>query len=164
MGTASEAKASPPRRSSGPRVVATLLAISSLLGVLAFYRYSQSERALVAALTAMAGRAASLDVEGCVDETLAWNKRCEAMKTLCDASVPRMMETCLRGADRSRRCRELGERVMATQYGVAECKARGRTRRDKPCALSYRAIASHCERILPRPPEKRAEAQGAPSR
>jgi hypothetical protein len=146
-------------------VVAALLAIASLLGVLAFYRYSQSERALVAELTAMAKRAASLDVDGCVSETLAWNKRCEAMKTLCDASVPRMMETCLRGADRSSRCRALGDRVMATQYGVAECKARGRTRRDKPCALSYRAIASHCDRILlPHPPEKRAEARGAPSR
>jgi hypothetical protein len=138
------AGAEPARQRGGLGVMLALLSAAGALGVVAYWRFVESERALGADLARMARRAPLLGVEGCVGEVLAWNGACAAMKSLCDATVPRMMETCLRGVDRSADCAVYAQRVMATSFGVGECRARGRGRRDKPCALAYRSIAAHC--------------------
>jgi hypothetical protein len=86
--------------------------------------------------------------EDCVDRVLRWRDHCEAMQSLCDASVPRMMEACLRCSDQGGYCRGLGSAFMATQFGVPQCRERKLDRPHKKiCALSYRAIATHCERL-----------------
>jgi hypothetical protein len=129
------------------KVLALLFGLATLLGVIAYWRFTRSDRYLQRTLKAIVQRGPSLSPEQCVDEVLVWSRRCQAMKSLCDASVPRMMEGCLWGADRRPFCGRLGDRVMATQFGFAECRARGRDRRDKTCALAYRTLADHCVRL-----------------
>jgi hypothetical protein len=128
-------------------VVIILVVFAALMavGVVVIRRYIESERHIKAVLAEMTERGPDLDAEGCVDAVLEWAPRCTAMKTLCDASVPRVMEACLSGRDRDGYCASLGARASDTHFGVPECKARGVTRATKKvCALAYRAIDGFC--------------------
>lgn len=147
----------------GPRHRGALIALGAVValagvGVFLVHRYEASEVAIAAALNEMKQRGQSLEPEGCVDETLAWNARCTAMKSLCDASVPRVMLACLGAKDRSEYCANLGDRSSDTGFGYAECKARGLQRSAKKmCALTYRAIDGFCKQ-QPASPAGGAEA------
>ena len=140
-------------RRTGSSPVILLLSLSTLLGAVAYWRFTVSERFLTRSFVVLERRGRTLTVEKCVDEVLRWGTRCEAMKSLCDASVPRQLEACLAGSDRSAYCRSIGQRYMATEFGVPECRARGilhRGREKTNCALSYRAIAAYCARLAER--------------
>ena len=139
-----------PRISAG-WIVGALFAASFAIGVVAYARYVSSEKALTADLAAIADKGKALSVEQCVDEVLAWHARCEAMKSLCDLSIPRMMFECLKAQDRAPYCDGLTRTTEETTFGVAECKARGayseRTTRNV-CATAYRSIDAHCRESL----------------
>lgn len=135
------------RRRSGSWkiVVAVLFALSIVIGVVAYWRFIVSDRFLRDDLEQMAQRGRSLSVEQCVDATVEWAGSCRAMKSLCDATGPQLMRTCLAARDRSEYCDSLGDRARETRFGFKECKARKVTRKTKKaCAAAYRAIASHC--------------------
>lgn len=137
---------------TGRRLRGALIAfvvVAALVGVGLFIvgRYESSAKAIKAALTELEQRGQSLDAEGCVDATLAWNAECSAMKSLCDASVPRVLLACLGAADRGAWCESLGDRTSDTHFGYAECKARGlKGPKKKMCALAYRTIDGFCKK------------------
>ena len=130
---------------SGGMLIFILLSLSIVIGVVAFWRFTRSDRYLRRAFVAMQSRGHDLTAEQCIDEVLRWSGTCEAMKSLCDASIPRMMQACLVARDRKALCQELGQKVMATQFGFVECKARQlNPQRKTTCALAYREIAEYC--------------------
>jgi len=121
---------------------------SILMGIVAFHRYAQSERYIRADIGAFLRRGAALTVPQCVGEVLSWTKRCQAMLSLCDASVSRMMNACLHGQDRRGYCGSLKVSTADTSFGFRDCKARGvNGRQKKACAASYRMIASFCHHV-----------------
>lgn len=137
------------RRHRGWLVVGILLALSVVVGVVAYSRFIRSDRHLRTDLERLAAEGKELSVEGCVDATIRWSTRCEAMKSLCDATTPQIMARCLGARDRSKYCRSLGESGRDTRFGYKECKARGVNRKTKKtCAIAYRAIRSHCDGVL----------------
>jgi len=96
-------------------------------------------------LASESGRGA--DPEGCVTHIMEWYGRCAAMKSLCDASVERMMGACLAGRDRSKECIPFVGRGSDASFGFAECKARGVDRLNKKaCGNAYRSIDQFCSR------------------
>lgn len=137
------------KRSRGLWIVLfVVFGVSTVLGVMAFARYRSSEKYIKSALAEMERRGKKLPVEGCVDEILAWRKRCEAMAGLCQAAVSRLMGVCFRATDRSAYCRGLAVSTTDTRFGFKECKARGVKRHaKKACAGMYRVIDSHCHAL-----------------
>jgi len=129
-------------------VLGTVAALSVGLGVLAFRNYSHAETKLRAEFVEAQRIGATATPEQCVDATVRWYDQCDAMQTLCDMSVSRYMQGCLRAADRTAFCAKLPPETRATTYGFHECEARGITRKTrarwKACGLTYRTIVNEC--------------------
>ncbi|MCG3173502.1 MAG: hypothetical protein GMKNLPBB_01699 [Myxococcota bacterium] len=135
-------------RHAGVKIILALFLLASMLGVLAWVRLDESEKHLVAVMEEMKGKGAVLTPMQCVDATLEWYKGCSAMKSLCDASVARMMEACLAAADRSAYCAEMGDKTRDRKFGFAECLDRKMTRRNKKaCGETFVAIDGHCRAL-----------------
>ena len=123
-------------------VLAAMVAVSALI----VRRFDVSERIVTAALVEMGERLLALDAEGCVDATLDWSLGCEAMRTICEASVQRVMHACLDARDRGTYCESVKEVRQDTHFGVEQCRARGVDRRGKKaCALAYGTIDGFCK-------------------
>ena len=123
----------------------TILAV--VLGVLAYWRYTESERYFAETLVEMDRKGTQLDTEGCVSEVMKWHQRCEANKPLCDNGVPRVMTHCLAGRDRASYCETLDYSSAKAKWVIDKCLERGEVCRDKKqcaCANAYRAIDSFC--------------------
>lgn len=135
------------RGRSARLVLLVVFSLSSVLGVLAYWRYQQSERFIRGSIAAFGVRGAKATVEQCVDQVVVWTESCRAMIGLCDASVSRMMNACLKGQDRSQACAAILPNATAdTRFGHEACIKRGVTRRTKKaCAAAYRMIAAHCQ-------------------
>jgi len=129
-------------------VVVALLTVATAMGVVAFWRFSESDKFLSHVMVEMENAGKTSSPEQCVDEVVKHASTCEAMKSLCDSSAPRWMEACLRGQDRVGYCSTLGDTPKATSFGFKACKDRQVDRRTKgACASAYRAIAAHCESV-----------------
>ncbi len=97
-------------------------------------------------------RVEALDVDGCVDEVLAWVEACPGVSSWCEGALPGVMDECLNSQDRSAYCEEVGDAVLSTRFGYDECAERydaieGRYARrfaKKHCSVIFRAIAGHC--------------------
>jgi len=127
-------------------VLLSLGALATGMGAVAYRNYARSESYLAASYERMRLRGAGLDVEGCVDETLAWTRDCEAMKSLCDASMPHVLQICLGAAERTAYCAAVRTRSSDTRFGFAECKARALDRNEtKSCGICYRSIDAYCK-------------------
>jgi hypothetical protein len=135
---------------SGPSLRLVLGGIGVLavvLGVLAYWRYTESEANFAKALAHMQAVGGDLDTEGCVDEVLKWHEECSANKPLCDNGVPRVLTHCLVQADRAATCDSLDMSSAKAQWVYKQCLDRGTPCRDKKrcaCADAYRAIDSFC--------------------
>lgn len=139
------------RKNNGRLVIGLLLLLSAVVGVVAYWRFIVSDRYLRADLNRLSTRGKRLSVEGCVDATVTWASRCQAMKSLCDATGPEMMTRCLAANDRTAYCARLGRTGADTHFGFKECKARHVNRKTKSaCADAYRAIATYCDGLLAR--------------
>jgi hypothetical protein len=135
---------------SGP----SLRLVFGILGVIvvvagfgAFWRYKVSERHFAATVEEMNRLGPTLDTEGCVDAVLAWHRRCEANRPLCDNGVPMVMTHCLAGRDRSESCAALDLSSSKAQWVWKRCLDRGDSCVDKKrcaCADAYRALDSYC--------------------
>ncbi len=135
-------------RWSGNTVVGLLLFVSLVIGVLAYRRFVASDRFLAQQLREIGERGHALSAEQCVDEVLARRDRCEAMKSMCNSTVPDMMDRCLGAKDRAAACQDWGAVVMSTRFGFDACAGRRLSRDARAaCATSYRVIATHCERL-----------------
>ena len=97
-------------------------------------------------------RSEVVDVDGCVDEVLAWVEACPGVSSWCESSLPGVMDECLSTQDRHAYCEEVGDAVLSTRFGFDECSARydaiegtyARRAAKKHCSLIYWAIAGHC--------------------
>lgn len=125
-------------------VVAVLVVV---LGVLAYWRFTVSEKHFAGVLTEMDRTGPTVDTEGCVTAVLQWHATCDANRPLCDDGVPRVITHCLLGADRSETCNELDLGSAKAQWVYGRCESRGTPCRDRkkcPCADAYRTIDSFC--------------------
>lgn len=135
---------------SGPSlrlVLGTITVLVLALGVLAYWRYTVSEKHFAHAIAHFDERGKSLDVDGCVAEVLEWHRTCEANKALCDNGVVRIMTHCLTAADRSATCSEVELGSAKAQWVFAKCQDRGTPCADRKkcaCADAYRTIDSFC--------------------
>ena len=142
-------------------MVTVLLSLSVIIGVLAYWRYTVSERHLHQAFDALAAQGASIDTEACVPTVLAWHRRCEAMKSLCDHSIPLAMTHCLaqrdapaeRAAERKSYCKGFVNPSAMGRWTHKKCgeikvsKKDGAKRGEiKACGYAFRAIAEFCRR------------------
>lgn len=121
--------------------------LAVVLGVLAYWRYTVSERHFAETLQHMDEVGPKVDTEGCVTEVLEWHARCEANKALCDDGVLRVMTHCLTGADRSKYCEGLDMSSAKAQWVWHKCEDRGtpcKNRKTCACASAYRTIDSFC--------------------
>lgn len=141
------------RGSSGARwVLLGLLGVSTLVAVLVAWRFRVSEQYIIASLEEMEARGAELTPEGCVDAMLSWRKECEAMKSLCDSTVDRMIQACLGGQDRVTYCEALDGAAADAHYGYERCQERGLSKRDrqlwKPCGDAYKTMDQYCRHVM----------------
>lgn len=108
----------------------------------------------------------TLSVDECIDEAISWGMECPGVASWCQAEIPPVMRTCLESSDRTAYCEEVGDEVMSTRFGYHECEERredvegkyARRGHKKYCALSYRAVAGHCQDG----PARVADAKSAP--
>ncbi len=135
---------------SGPSlrlVLGGLITLALVLGVLAYWRYTVSERHFAKTIAEMDALGPTLDTDGCVGAVLDWHARCTANKPLCDDGVPRIMTHCLVGADRQSTCEELDLSSAKAQWVYGKCQDRGTPCRDRKkcaCADAYRTVDSFC--------------------
>jgi hypothetical protein len=128
-------------------IIGTVVTLAILITIVFSTRYRKSVVFLSKSAVTFKERGPALDLEGCVNEVLVWNKKCEAMKDLCDKSVPRMMKTCLTAADRKAQCSKLTFGPgFVRQYHKA-CGERGykKGRVTKVCDRAYQTIGAHCQ-------------------
>lgn len=127
-------------------VIASVFTLATVLGVVAFWRFEVSSSYIHASLAEFDQRGPSLDADGCVGEVLAWNARCEAMKSMCDQAIPMVMEHCLAGKERKEACAALPlEDAPRAQWTYERCAAHEVTRRNKKvCTSAYRAMVQYC--------------------
>ena len=135
---------------SGPSlrlVLGGLISLALVLGVVAYWRYTVSERHFAETIVEMNALGPTLDTDGCVGAVLDWHARCEANKPLCDDGVPRIMTHCLVGADRQAYCDGLDLSSAKAQWVYGKCQDRGTPCRDRKkcaCADAYRTVDSFC--------------------
>jgi hypothetical protein len=141
----------PPRDWEGPSLRAVFVGlslVSVLMGVLAYYRYSQSEKSIMPAMPELEVIGATATPEQCVDAVLAWHAKCEGLHFLCNNAVPEAMFHCLKAQDRKKDCAELKpDEVSKGQWVFYKCKDRNTMcKRTKQCACAdaYRAFDSFC--------------------
>jgi hypothetical protein len=136
---------------SGPKlswVLGTIAVAVVVLGTLAYWRYTESERYFAESLADIDARAPGLSTEECVGEILTWHRTCAANGPLCDHGVPRVMTHCLAAADRTATCESLDLSTASAKWVFDKCEERGTpcTNRKKcACANAYRAIDSFCK-------------------
>ncbi|MCB9568081.1 MAG: hypothetical protein H6710_12875 [Myxococcales bacterium] len=116
-------------------------------GVFAFWRYVDSERWVRESLVELEAKGKTLDIEGCIDATLAWHHDCEANKTLCDNAIPLGMYHCLEQRDRHESCLTIDRDMVTGGWLMERCRERGtpcKVMKKCPCAATYRALDSFC--------------------
>lgn len=94
-----------------------------------------------------------VSVEGCVDEAMQWSMECPGVQSWCLAQLPSVVRSCLETQNRADYCEQAGDEVMSTRFGFHQCEALrepvggkyGKRAHKKYCAMSYRAIAGHCQ-------------------
>lgn len=127
-------------------VLSVAFTVSTLMGVFAYKRYVESEDFILMSLDLVQKEGQSLSGDGCVDYVVKWTHSCEAMKSLCDHSVPRLMQTCLQASSRSLDCVPFENIPSDARIGMQECKARSTTRADqKNCTTSYMVWNDFCK-------------------
>ncbi|MEK7704462.1 MAG: hypothetical protein AAB426_05840 [Myxococcota bacterium] len=124
-------------------VLATLIAIGSVLGVLAFRQYVKSELAMRVLYREAQQAGATLGADECIGWTLAAQKRCTAMQSLCQGAIPSLAERCLDAGDRQVECATLGA-TGDTHWSHDRCVGRGYDPRNRGCAIAYLALAAYC--------------------
>ena len=134
-------------------VLGGLFVLSTVLGVLAYWRYSVSEHHLKAVFAQMDDAGKALSAEGCITETLRWHREgCEAMQSLCDHAIPMVLTRCLSAKDRSPACSNLGIDQPSKRWPYRMCKERGISPKDgtkrrfvKACGNAYGSLESFCK-------------------
>ncbi len=134
-------------------VLTIIFGLSVVLGVLAYWRYTVSERHLHEVFATMDQKGTQLSAEGCITEVLNWHREgCAAMQSMCDHAIPMVLTRCLVGKDRSNYCDNLDIREASKKWTYRMCKERGISPKDgtkrrfvKACGNAYGSIESFCK-------------------
>ena len=141
----------------GKRILISVILFSIILAVYLANIYGKSAEHLAQVTDEMSIRGEELSISGCLDEVLDWLTQCEAISSLCDQSVSRMMGICLSAQNRGAYCDELGPESGDTGFGNDDCRGREMNRAGmRACGAAYRAIHVHCVEL------RAAEALEAP--
>lgn len=122
-----------------------------VFGFLAYWRYASSEGYVAEGIPHMEAVGGELDVEGCVDEVVAWHDECDQHETnaaVCLQAVKVHMFHCLSQKDRAEACEaDFPEEREDGKWVYDQCAERGtacKIKRECACAESYRATDSFC--------------------
>lgn len=135
-------------------VIGLTFALSTVLGVLFFARYSQTmlyvKRTLTEPAEAPIWEAEPMAPGDCVEQALSWAGGCNGIKSMCDMYVSEVIARCMASRDREEYCRSIADESMVARFGSAECRMRGVQRNvdAEACANSYKAVQSYCESLL----------------
>ena len=126
-------------------VLGSIFFVATILGVVTFFNYTRTEKSVQKGIAHLLEEGKSLSMQGCVKELLTWTSQCEGIKTVCDASAPILMESCLRAQDRSAECGENAQVRKDSKFGFKECSVFTLTKdRRKVCGNAFRAFDSYC--------------------
>jgi hypothetical protein len=129
----------------GRRILISVIVLSLMLAIHLANIYGKSAEHLSQVTDEIATRGEELSTAECLDEVLGWLTRCEAISSLCDQSVSRMMGICLSAQNRITYCEGLGPESGDTGFGNDDCRGRELNRAGKrACGAAYRAIHVHC--------------------
>lgn len=136
---------------SGLWVVGIVMVFATGLAIFASYRFRSSEQYLTQAHDEFAERGEALTVSECVNSVLEWRHECEAMKSLCDSNVERMVTACIEARDRSGYCASVGDSISDSHFSAAACADHGIDRSEREpwkfCGMAYRAVDFHCRSV-----------------
>ena len=142
-------------------VLTILFTCSTVMGVVAYWRYTESERFLHRDWAEISAKGSKIDAEECVPLVLEWHRNCEAMKSLCNHSIPMTMTHCLgqdratpeRVAERKAYCDAMVTPSSLGRWTFKKCKAigvskeHGSTRDErKACSYAFKALEEFCRR------------------
>ncbi len=125
-------------------VVLGLLLVSVPLALVSHAAFLRSEDELGPVRARMVERGATATPTECVDEVMTWRPSCDAVKGLCERSVPELVFACMGGQDRDAYCTSIKSEAENTAFGFGDCQARGFTRREGSCAGAWRAVVNFC--------------------
>ena len=130
-------------------VLGGLAAVSVAMGVLAYYRYTESEKSIMGSMPRMEAAGVAMTPEQCIDAVLVWHKQeCRGLSFMCNDAVTKMMFHCLKAKDRASDCAALDpDEVSKGQWVFYKCRDRGtecKHRKQCSCADAYRAFDSFC--------------------
>lgn len=134
---------------SGWLVVSSILLFSTIFGVFSYKKYIDSEKIILNSLTEFDKKGKKLNGEECITEVLDWNNSCLAMKSLCDHSVPRLMNVCLQGQNRDHECQRFAHTESDSRIGVSECYSRRvKKKQKKNCTTAYMVWNDYCQTLF----------------
>lgn len=134
-------------------VLTIIFGLSVVLGVLAYWRYSVSEKHLHEIFSVMDKKGKDLSTEGCISEVLDWHREgCSAMQSMCDHAIPMVLTRCLAAKDRKAYCGDLKIEEASKKWTYRMCKERGISPKDgtkrrfvKACGNAYGSVESFCK-------------------
>ena len=127
----------------------SIFTVSTSLGIFGYKRYIDSEKIILESLKEFDNLGKIFQSEECITEILKWNKSCLAMKSLCDHSVPRLMNVCLKSQNRFDECQKFVNIDSDSKVGVTECNQRGVLKKEKKnCTTAYMVWKDYCQNIL----------------
>lgn len=142
-----EAIAESQKRISAWWVLGIVFGSSMLLGLVAHRSLTKSVISIQGSLGKIKKEGASLSAEQCASRVLRWVRQCDAMQSLCDASVHRLMGKCLEGRSRKAMCSTLDVKASKAHFTYARCRKRElhKSRRwKKICGGVYSTLWIHC--------------------
>ncbi len=123
-----------------------LFVLASVLGIVVFKSYIQSEKTVTLALSQLKTEAPNLTIEQCAQRNMEWYLHCNAMQQICDDTVSRMMKVCLVLGDKIGQCGAYGEDVYGYNFGAKQCQPYLKNKNHKKaCADTWQTLADFCK-------------------
>ena len=132
---------------AGTWILVGIVVLSIILGFLAHYKLRSSADVVSKAQGQFSRQGKTLKLHECVKTALEWNKkRCQGLKILCQASIPRVTGACLEAQKRVQRCKDLDMGKSSSHFAYRNCKPFGYKKRadQKACVLAYNTVYSYC--------------------
>jgi|GEM_PF-2377506 len=131
-------------------VIGLTLCLSFGLALFSYSQLKTSSRYIESSVHAFAEYGKKLGVVGCAEKALQWNQQCTALKSLCVASLQRLVGACLNAKQRIETCKRMNLGRNQGNFTFMRCKPKNLQRdRDakKACAYTYGAVWSYCHLV-----------------
>lgn len=131
-------------------VIGLTLCLSFGLALFSYSQLKTSSRYIESSVYGFTEYGKKLDVVGCAEKALQWNQQCTALKSLCVASLQRLVGACLNAKQRMETCKQMNLGRNQGNFTFMRCKPKNLQRdRDakKACAYAYGAVWSYCHLV-----------------